>query len=79
MPTKDKCFSNCRLFERAECNPPRCKYVDGLSLQYCRLSHKYKMKKPDCNITRRVKKKDLKTHAQKKWNTVKCSIFILEK
>ena len=65
MPVKDKCFSNCRLFEPAECNPPRCKYIDGPSLQYCRLSHKYKMKKPDCNVTRRIIKKDLKTHARK--------------
>lgn len=65
MPIKDKCFSNCRLFEPDECNPPRCKYVSGPTLKYCRLSHKYKMKKPDCNITRRIKKKDMKTHAQK--------------
>lgn len=65
MPEKNKCFSNCRLFERPECNPPRCKYVNGDRLKYCRLSHRYKMKKPSCNVTRKVKKKDIHTNATK--------------
>jgi hypothetical protein len=65
MPEKNKCFSNCRLFEKPECNPPRCKYVSGQTLKYCRLSHNYKMKKPSCNVTRRIKKKDLAGHAKK--------------
>lgn len=64
MPNKNKCFSNCRLFEEPECNPPRCKYVSGETLKYCRLSHNYKMKKPSCNVTRRIKKKELAGHAK---------------
>ena len=65
MPAKDKCFSNCRLFERPECNPPRCKYASGQTLSYCRLSHRYKMKKPNCNVTRRIKKGEVETNAKK--------------
>jgi hypothetical protein len=65
MPKKNKCFSNCRLFEKAECNPPRCKFVNGQTLKYCRLSHNYKMKKPACNVTRRIKKKEQSAHAKK--------------
>ena len=65
MPEKNKCFSNCRLFEKPECNPPRCKFVSGQTLKYCRLSHRYKMKKPNCNVTRRVKKKDMDIAAKK--------------
>lgn len=65
MPQKNKCFSNCRLFDKPECNPPRCKYVSGETLKYCRLSHNYKMKKPSCNVTRRIKKKEQNTHAKK--------------
>ena len=65
MPAKDKCFSNCRLFEKPECNPPRCKYVSGPIHSYCRLSHRYKMKKPTCNVTRRIKKGEVETNAKK--------------
>lgn len=65
MPQKNKCFSNCRLFDKPECNPPRCKYVTGQTLKYCRLSHNYKMKKPACNVTRRIKKKEQSAHAKK--------------
>ena len=64
MPQKNRCFSNCRLFEESECNPPRCKYVKGETLKYCRLSHKYKMKKPDCNVTRKIRKGDVAGHAK---------------
>ena len=65
MPLKDKCFSNCRLFDKSECNPPRCKYVNGEKYTYCRLSHQYKMTKPTCNVTRRIKKGDAKENANK--------------
>jgi len=70
MPVKNKCFSTCRLFEEPECNPPRCKYISGPTMKYCRLSHKYRMKKPDCNVTRRIKKKDLVSNARKTIGTM---------
>jgi len=66
MPVKNKCFSTCREFEKPECNPPRCKYVNGNTLKYCRLSQRYKMNKPGCNVTRRVKKGEIKQHARTK-------------
>ena len=59
MPYKKKCFSTCSEFEKSECNPPRCKYVVGKTQKYCRLSIKYKMNKPTCNVTRRIKKGDV--------------------
>jgi hypothetical protein len=65
MPNKGKCVSTCKIFEKSECNPPRCKYVNGKNLKYCRLSHKYVMKKPNCNVTRRIKKKDIESNARK--------------
>jgi len=34
-------------------------------MKYCRLSHKYKMKPPTCNVTRRIKKQDIKANAKK--------------
>ena len=52
------CASTCKNFEKSECNPPRCKYINGNKLKYCRLSHKYVMKKPKCNVTRKIKKTD---------------------
>ena len=66
MPYKDKCFSTCKEFEKEECNPPRCKYIGGPTLKYCRISHKYKMNKPKCNVTRRIKKSEQKAYATKK-------------
>ena len=66
MPYKDKCFSTCKQFEKDECNPPRCKYINGPKLEYCRISHKYKMNKPKCNVTRRIKKSEQKAYATKK-------------
>lgn len=66
MPYKDKCFSTCREFEKDECNPPRCKYINGPTLEYCRISHKYKMNKPKCNVTRRIKKSEQKAYATNK-------------
>ena len=66
MATK-KCVSTCNQFTEAECNPPRCKYVNGQSRKsYCRLSQKYKMSKTNCNITRKIKKKDLENVAKKR-------------
>lgn len=66
MPYKDKCFSTCREFEKEECNTPRCKYINGPTLEYCRISHKYKMNKPKCNVTRRIKKSEQKAYATNK-------------
>lgn len=66
MPYKDKCVSTCSQFEKPECNPPRCKYINGNSLKYCRLSHRYKMKKPTCNVTRRLKKGEVIHYARQK-------------
>ena len=51
----NKCFSNCRGSEKPDCNKPLCKYINGKTLEYCRISHKYKMTKPKCNVTRRIK------------------------
>jgi hypothetical protein len=65
MPNKGTCVSICKKFEKSECNPPRCKYVNGKNLKYCRLSHKYIMKKPNCNVTRRIKKTDIESNARK--------------
>lgn len=66
MPQKSKkCVSICKSFEKAECNPPRCNYIDK-TRKYCRLSHKYKMNKSNCNITRRIKKKDIVANATKR-------------
>jgi hypothetical protein len=65
MPYKDKCVSTCKDFEKPECNPPRCKYINGQLYKYCRLSHKYKMNKPNCNVTRRIKKKEIQQRAIK--------------
>ena len=61
-----RCTSTCKYFKKDECNPPRCKYINGSQRQYCRLSHKYKMEKPSCNITRRLKKGEEKPNAEKK-------------
>jgi hypothetical protein len=65
MPYKDKCFSSCKGFSKSECNPPVCKYNKGNTLEYCRLSHRYKMKRSKCNITRKYKKGELKKYAEK--------------
>jgi len=64
--TKKKCVSTCKQFEEPECNPPRCKYVKGQSRKYCRLSHNYKMNKTNCNVTRRIKKRDVAAVAKKR-------------
>ena len=61
-----KCVSVCKQFTESECNPPRCKYINGNTRKYCRLAHKYKMNKLTCNVTRRIKKKDQLKDATKK-------------
>ena len=63
---KKRCISTCNQFEEPECNPPRCKYIKGQTRKYCRLSHKYKMNKTTCNVTRRLKKKELLVTAKKR-------------
>lgn len=66
MPQKSKkCVSVCKSFEKTECNPPRCNYIDK-TRKYCRLSHKYTMNKSTCNITQRLKKKDIVANATKR-------------
>lgn len=80
MPYKDKCVSTCKQFQKSECNPPRCKYISGTKLKYCRLSHKYKMNKPSCNVTRRIKKKDIHTAARKTiGRMIEKSVKVIEK
>ena len=66
MPANDKCFSTCRGFEKSECNPPRCGYVNGSKLKYCKLSQRYKMNKPKCNVTRKLKKDEITKNARTK-------------
>ena len=62
-----KCVSICNQFTESECNPPRCKYINGKTRKsYCRISHKYKTNKLNCNVTRRIKKKDLENVAKKR-------------
>ena len=61
-----KCVSSCKQFTETECNPPRCRYINGKTRKYCRLSHKYKMNKSTCNISRRIKKKDQLTYSREK-------------
>jgi hypothetical protein len=66
MPYKDKCVSTCSQFPKQECNPPRCNYISGPKHKFCRLSHKYKMQKPNCNVTRRIKKGEQQEKARAK-------------
>jgi hypothetical protein len=66
MKNEKICVSVCKEFPKAECNPPRCEYVNGETRKYCRLSSKYVMKRPSCTITRKIKKKDEVEHARKR-------------
>jgi hypothetical protein len=63
--TRKKCFSSCRGHPEKECNAPRCKYINSGKTKYCRLSSKYKMKPPECRVTRKIKKTEIIPHAQK--------------
>lgn len=58
MPTR--CRSNCTTNKSiASCNSAdKCSYTNGLKRKFCRLSSKYKMNKPDCNITRKFLKRE---------------------
>jgi hypothetical protein len=67
MPTK-KCVSGCKGFHTDICNQaPKCAYINGNTRKYCRLSSKFKMgKPPKCNVTKRIKKSQIKEEASKK-------------
>ena len=58
MPTR--CRSNCTTNKSiASCNSAdKCSYTNGPKRKFCRLSSKYKMNKPDCNITRKFLKRE---------------------
>lgn len=55
-----RCRSNCATNKSvASCNSAdKCSYTNGAVRRYCRLSSKFKMNKPDCNITRKFLKKE---------------------
>lgn len=73
-----RCVSVCKTFTKSECNPPRCGYINGNKRKYCRLSHKYIMNKPKCNITRKIKKKEVKNNAKTRIiNAIKSSKMFL--
>jgi hypothetical protein len=58
MPTRcrSKCSDNKSV---ASCNAAdKCSYTNGAVRKYCRLSSKYKMNKPNCNITRKFLKRE---------------------
>lgn len=59
MPTK-RCRSNCTTNKTpASCNATeKCSYTNGPKRKFCRLSSKYRMNKPDCNITRKFLKRE---------------------
>lgn len=59
-----KCISSCAKAEESECNLPRCKYIKGSKRKYCRLSQKYIMNKPRCNVTRKMKKGEVIQNAR---------------
>jgi hypothetical protein len=60
-----KCFSSCRGHSEKECNPPRCRFIKTKKYNYCRLSSKYKMNPSSCRVTRKLKKNEVKPHAEK--------------
>ena len=61
-----KCVSVCRKKILADCKVnPKCLYINGTTRKYCRLSSKYKMSKPSCNVIKRMSKKQAATHIQK--------------
>lgn len=58
MPARcrSKCATNKSI---ASCNAEdKCSYTNGPKRKFCRLSSKYKMNKPDCNITRKFLKRE---------------------
>ena len=57
--TKKRCISGCKLLDRDICSrSTRCRFVDGSTRKYCRLSSAFKMRKQDCKVTKRIKKKE---------------------
>ena len=58
MPAR--CRSNCTVNKTpVVCNAAdKCSYTNGAIRKYCRLSSKYKMNKPNCNITRKFLKRE---------------------
>ena len=58
MKGEKRCVSGCKGLPEEICTKsPRCTYFNG-KRTYCRLSHKYKMKRPECNIKLRMTKKN---------------------
>jgi hypothetical protein len=59
MPSK-KCRSNCTTNKTiASCNTAdKCSYTNGPKRKFCRLSTKYRMNPPECNITRKFLKRE---------------------
>lgn len=58
MPVR--CRSHCTVNKTpAICNTvDKCSYTNGAVRKYCRLSSKYKMNRPNCNITRKFLKRE---------------------
>jgi hypothetical protein len=56
----------CNQFTKAECNPPRCEYIEGATRSYCRLSRKYRRVGKSGHITRRIKTSESEIVARKK-------------
>ena len=54
MPKKAKCFSKCRGLSKDICvdKPRLCKYTNGNTLKYCKLSKNYSLDK-NCNMTKK--------------------------
>jgi len=57
MPKTKKCFSKCRRLLKDECidKPRLCKYTNGKTFKYCRLSKNYALDK-NCNMTKKKRK-----------------------
>lgn len=46
-----KCVSKCKGIDENDCTPDKkCRYINK-TRKYCRLDYKYKMNKPNCNVT----------------------------
>jgi hypothetical protein len=57
--TKKRCISGCKFLSRDICKrSTRCKFIDGMSRKYCRLSSQYKMKPSTCKIIKKTYKKE---------------------
>ena len=55
------CVSGCKGLETEICEKaPRCSYANGEQRQFCRLARTFKMRKRDCNVTRKTNKKQKK-------------------